>query len=103
MSKRLVSTAAGKEPKKKKSKNDELIARLFQDQDFLGMRTREVEAKEKEATASMLVAKATVLKTEEETAILRNQRKVQLLRERKKLLDEGVCTAEELDKLLPLD
>ena len=57
---------------------------------------REVEAKERESNA-----KASKLQKEE--AILAIDETVKLLTARKKLLDEGICTKDNIDDYLPLN
>jgi hypothetical protein len=68
---------------------------------FKQLRVREVKARECEARARMLEAQAISGKAKTESELLSIQAKASLLRERKKLLDEGV-TQEEIDELLPL-
>jgi hypothetical protein len=58
-------------------------------------RVREVVAREKEATARMMEATAS-------SNMMVIQQRVTILRERKKLLDDNVCTVEELDQYLPM-
>jgi hypothetical protein len=67
---------------------------------FRQLRVREVEAREKEATARMMEAEAIKSKAATEAAILSVQHKANLLRERKKLLEEGF-SQEEIDLHLP--
>ena len=81
---------------------DSVITSYFNDNSFKELREREVAAREREANARMLEAQATSEKAKKETQILSIDERVKLLRERKALLDEGVCTEEDLDKILPL-
>jgi hypothetical protein len=59
-------------------------------------------AREKEANARMIEAVAIELKAKKEVLLLDIDGKVKLLQARKKLLDEGTCTLDKLDKILPL-
>jgi hypothetical protein len=69
---------------------------------FKQLRIREVKARECEAQARMLEAKANSGKAErEESELLSIQAKANLLCERKKLFEKGI-SQEEIDKLLPL-
>ena len=65
------------------------------------MRLREVEAREKEAAALMLEAQANSEKVKKETSIISINEKVKILEARKKLIDDGLCTVENIDKYLP--
>ena len=94
-SKRLTSVAASEPPKRKKTGEANVIADLFSGTDYKNLREREVQAQEK-------IANATVAKLNEEMEAAKLQKRANLLRERKRLLDEGVCTKEELDQYLPL-
>lgn len=102
--KRLSTVSAGGTSKAKPGKTDvdDVINSHFNDTSYQSMREREVAAREKEATARMLEAQATAEKSRKEMQILDIQAKSELLRERKRLLDEGVCTLDELDELMPL-
>lgn len=77
-----------------KNKPDDLLKDYLADGSYKDLREREVQAKEKEATAKMMEAQAKVNQTEMETNIL-------LLRERKRLLDEGIPQS-DIDAMLPL-
>jgi uncharacterized ubiquitin-like protein YukD len=68
---------------------------------FKQLRVCEVAAKEQEAAARMLEAQAASAKFQSENELLKVQAKSTLLRERKKLLDEGV-SQEDIDELLPI-
>ena len=68
---------------------------------FKQLRVREVKARECEARARMLEAQAISGKAKTESELLSIQAKANLLRERKKLLDEGI-SQEDIDELLPL-
>ena len=47
-------------------------------------------------------AQANSAKMDKETAILSIEEKVKILRARKQLIDEGICTEETVDQYLPL-
>ena len=68
---------------------------------FQDLREREVVAREQEASARMMEAQAISKKAESESNILSIQARATLLRERKRLLDEGV-SKDDIDELLPL-
>jgi hypothetical protein len=104
-SKRLKASSDEKKKKKKQKKEsaDDIINNFIGDPSNLqSLRCREVEAREKEANARMLEATAIAAKAEKETSILGIDEKVKLLRERRRLLEDGICTQEELDRVLPL-
>ena len=115
--------AATKLPPKKKGAHDvdHIIATMLGEdggtqEDFHALRVREVNAREQEANArqqeadaSQQVAKARMLeatavsaKANMETDLLMIDKKVKLLRARKQLIDEGICTEENIDEYLPL-
>ena len=62
----------------------------------------EVEAREQEAYACLLEAKALAAKTKRENQILCINASVTLLQERKQLANKGI-SQEDIDALLPLD
>jgi hypothetical protein len=108
--------AAAKLPPKKKAAHDvdQIIATMLgqdggKQEDFHALRLREVNAREQEANAKeheakarMLEATAVSAKANMETDLLMIDKKVKLLRARKELIDEGICTAENIDEYLPL-
>jgi hypothetical protein len=104
---RLSSTDATK-PKKRsgtKDQADDFVARYLGDDDgpdsFKQLRLREVKAKEQEANARTIEAEAVAKKTKSEMEVLSIQASATLLRERKRLLEEGV-SQEDIDALLLL-
>ena len=105
-SKRRVS-ATKEAPNKRSNKTNDILATFLgmddgNDQNgFKQLRVREVVAREKEATARMLEARAVSKKAETEANLLSIQEKATLLRERKKLLEEGI-SQDEINSLLPL-
>ena len=108
--KRLISSAA-EAPKKKSTKTqsnvDDFIASYMGDaggdgeDSFHSLRVREVGAREREADARMLEARAQSAKVKKETVILTIEARVKLARERKKLLEDGICTEDDIDNVLP--
>lgn len=108
-SKRLASAAATESRKKNKNSADDFISSYLGNGDddgpdsFHSLRVREVSAREKEASARMMEAEALSQKTKKETALLSIDERVKLARERKKLVEDGVCTVEELDGILPFN
>jgi hypothetical protein len=68
---------------------------------FRGLRVREVQARERKANARMIEAEAIKEKTKTETNILIIEASAKLLRERKKMAEEGI-SQEDIDALLPL-
>jgi hypothetical protein len=105
-SKRLSSTSLqGSRKKGKQPANaDDFITSFFGEggESLRNLREREVTAREIEAKARMLEAEAISEKTRKETALLRIDERVKIAREQKKLVEEGVCTKEEVDDILPL-
>ena len=107
-SKRLTASDDSKKKRHKKGSADDFIASIMQggdddDKDSLHtLRIREVTAREQEAAARMMEAQAISDKAKKETAILSIDERVKILRERKKLLDDGICTQDEIDRVLPL-
>ena len=108
-SKRLTASDESKKKKRhKQGSADDFIASIMaggddDDRDSLHtLRIREVTAREQEAAARMLEAQAISEKAKKETAILSIDERVKILRERKKLLDDGICTQDEIDRVLPL-
>jgi hypothetical protein len=112
-SKRRVTTA-DTAPKKKRTSNtnvDDLLSSYLKDDEegeeannnsFKQLRVREVIAKESEAHARMLEAEAVSGKHKCESELLNIQAKAELLRQRKKLAEEGINQA-DIDALLPLN
>ena len=103
-SNKRLSASSESAPKKKKPKNVDDIVKGYlgmDESDIHGLRVREVEAKEREARAKMIEAEAIREKTKNENGLIDIQRKATLLRERKKLLEEGI-SQEEIDEYLPL-
>lgn len=111
-SKRRITAAAATKRSKNSNKNnvDDLVSAYLgvdesdgegNNNSFKKLCVREVEAREQEASARMLEAQAVSKKAESETSILAIQAGATLLRERKKLLEEGICQ-EDIDMLLPL-
>jgi hypothetical protein len=112
-SKRRMKTANQPNKKKGKGRNvDEVLSSYLgmdQEEDdaevnntsFRGLRLREVQAREREANARMIEAEAIQKKTKSETDILSIEASAKLLRERKRLADEGI-SQEDIDALLPL-
>ncbi|KAE9207384.1 hypothetical protein PF004_g17045 [Phytophthora fragariae] len=72
----------------------------LREKEFLA-REKQLKNEERLANARIEEATAQSLKLKEEAEHSRQQRKIELLRERKKLLDEGI-SLEEVDLLLPL-
>ena len=104
-SKRLTVAAQAPPKKKGKQEVDNIVLSLLGDdgkEDFHTLRVREVTAREQEAKARMLEAEAVSAKAMKETAILAIDEKVKLLRARKQLLDDGICTLETIDQYLPM-
>ena len=104
-SKRRIAASTAK-TKKSKSDVDDALAEYFGLNDdnresLKQLRVREVEAKEREASAKMLEAEAASKKAESESTILGIQASATLLHERKRLLDEGI-SQEDMDTLLPI-
>ena len=99
--KRLTATKEKKTKKTAKTEADTLVSDFLGDSKFQEWRQREVEAREKEATARMMAAQATAAKSAEETALLSVQAKAALLRERHKLREEGI-PQEDIDAMPPL-
>lgn len=101
------SAQGGRSQKKKKTWDaDDTLSSLFMDDydgdnTFKNLRVREVEAKEREASAKMLEATANSEKAKQESSLISIQANATLLRERKKLREEGI-SQEEIDALLPL-
>jgi hypothetical protein len=108
-SKRL-SAASSVQPKKRGKKQDDadsIISALLCDgdgskEDFHALRVREVSAREREANARMIEADAISTKARMETDILLIDQTVKLLRARKQMIDEGLCTPENIDQFLPM-
>ena len=100
--KRLTSgEKSGDDKRSKKTDADSVISSLLDDQNFNELRLREVEAKEKEASARMIEAEAISKKNEEEAELISIQKRATLLRERTQLKNSG-CPQEDIDILLPL-
>jgi hypothetical protein len=98
-SKKRISTSQTVGSKKGKSGVDDFLSSFLgvqeeEDSTLKNLRVREVEAKEREAEARMIEAEAN-------REVLNIQAKANLLRERKKLLEEGI-SASDIDALLPL-
>jgi hypothetical protein len=101
--KRLSTSSLNAKGKNPKKKADDIISSYFgEEDDFQSLRSREVSAREREADARMLEAEATSAKTRKEIQLLAIEERVRIVRERKKLLDDGICTRDELDDILPL-
>lgn len=109
-SNRRMTAGRAKKPKKNSNNNvdDVLRAHLGMDDEeektdsFKQLRVREVVAREQEASARMIEAQAASEKADSESTTLSIQAKATLLRERKKLLEEGVSQG-DIDSLLPLE
>ena len=100
--KRIVADVSKSNPKKNKVEAaDDVVSSYFKHKDLSHIKEREVAAKEKEATARMMEASANSDKAKMETHLLTVQNKVTILRERKKLEQEGY-SKEELDEYLPI-
>jgi len=100
--KRITTGSLKGTKKQKPSGADAALVEFLESSDFESLREREVVAREKEANARMIEAVAMQQKAKKETSILDIEEKVKLLQARKKLMDDGACTADELDLLLPL-
>jgi hypothetical protein len=109
---RLKASTSRKNKKPKGNSVDDLLAGYLgtDDEDdvdvdnstsFKQLRIREVQAKEREANARWLEAEAISGKAKSESVILDIQAKANLLREKKKLLEEGI-DQNDIDELLPL-
>lgn len=107
-SKRITAGNDKKPKRPKKMTPDEFISSYMggdsedDTTSFRSLRTREVQAREKEASARWLEATASSEKTKKETAILNIDERVKLIRERHKLIAEGICTEDNIDDFLPL-
>ena len=96
-------TAGSTAPHRKKKSTDDIISNILGDDDeFKSLRSREVQAKEKEADARMLEAAAVSAKVKKESEILDIDLITKKLRARHALVQEGVCTKEEVEKAMPL-
>lgn len=100
--------AKNEQPKKRVNKGDDIISNFLgfgddgvEENGFKQLRVREVQAREKEARARMLEARAASKKADTEASLLSIQERATLLRERKKLLDEGI-SQDDIDAMLPL-
>jgi hypothetical protein len=114
--KRLTAATAVKAKKKvkKQGEADSIVSALLGEgegtrEDFHALRVREVSAREQEANAReqeanarMIEANAISKKTKKETDLLAIDETVKLLRARKQMIDEGLCTAENIDEYLPM-
>jgi hypothetical protein len=103
----LTATAMAPPKKKGKHEIDDLVSALLgredgSKEDFHTLQVREVTAKEQEAKARMLEAEAVSVKANQEQDLLSIEETVKLLRERKKLIDDGICADETIDNYLPL-
>ena len=88
--------------RKRKTVEDDLLANWLGDgTQFNALRNREVEAREKEASARLIEAEANSNKAKKEIDILKITEAATLLRQRKQLADEGI-SQEDIDNLLPL-
>jgi hypothetical protein len=108
-----ASSSVGNKMKKKGKGNNEVDVLLAgylgaddeeeegNNDSFKQLRVREVQAREREASARWLEAQAVSTKAKSEIEILDIQAKANLLRERKKLMEEGI-DPNEIDELLPL-
>jgi hypothetical protein len=100
-----LTASHGKNEKAKRCKPQSANAAIIQNlksSNLENLREREVMAHKKEANARMIEAVAIELKAKKEVSLLDIDGKVKLLQDRKKLLDEGTCTLDGLDKILPL-
>ena len=104
-SKRLSSksSVASRKAKQVKTEAEAYLSSYFgvDNNSMQLLREREVTAREREADARMIEAQALSEKTKKETAILSIDERVKVARERKRLIEDGICTAEEIDDILP--
>jgi uncharacterized ubiquitin-like protein YukD len=107
--KRLTTSDSGAAKKGRGSTVDDLLMTVLDPEDdgnpndtFKQLRVREVQAREIEAKARLMEAEAISGKAKSESEIFSIQAKASLLRERKKLAEEGISQA-DIDSLLPLN
>jgi hypothetical protein len=110
-SKRLTAASAmqakGKKKVRKQEEADSIVSALLGEgdgsrEDFHALRVREVSAREQEASARMIEAHAISKKAKKETDLLTIDETVKLLRARRQMLDEGLCTPDNIDEFLPM-
>jgi hypothetical protein len=132
LSAKSVKSVQPRKKGRKGDETDVIISALMGDdesarEDYHALRLREVSAREKEANAkekeanarqheadarmieaeansekAKAEAKAIGEKTKKETELMAIEERVKLLRARKQCIDEGLCTADDVDEYFPL-